>query len=86
MNTKINQSDIEWLNPDSEPSVLGISNSINLRIKKHKVHIERDRKLIVDNLSHMNIVSDAHERIKLRLAKIEEAQEILTLFGVDKKY
>jgi len=84
MNTKIHQSDIEWLNPAVEPSVPGIASSINLRIKKHKEHIERDRILIVDNLLHMNIVSDAHERIKLRLAKIEEAQEILILFGVKK--
>lgn len=80
MNTNINQSDIEWRNPDVEPSITGIRNSIELRIQKHKEHIERDKRLIVDNLLHLNIMNDAYERIKSRISKIEEAREILTLF------
>lgn len=85
MNTNIHQSDIEWLNTSVEPTLPRLVNSINLRVEKHKEHIKRDRQLIVDNLLFVNIVNDAHERIKDRLAKIEEAMEILTLFGVDKK-
>lgn len=86
MNTNIHQSDIECVNSSVEPTMPRLVKSVNLRIQKHKEHIERDRQLIVNNLIFMNIVNDAHERIKLRLAKIEEAQEILTLFGIDKKY
>lgn len=84
MSTNIHQSDIEWLNTSVEATLPRLVNIINLRIEKHKEHIKRDRQLIVDNLLFMNIVNDAHERIKERLAKIEEAREILTLFSVDK--
>lgn len=84
MNTNIHQSAIESLDLSVEPTLPRLVNSINLRIQKHLEHIERDRQLVVENLTFINIVNDAHERIKDRLAKIEEVKEILTLITVNK--
>lgn len=81
MKTNIKQVDIELINLGDQLTLKSISDSLNLRIKKHKDHIEQDRRVIIENMSFFDITNEAHERIKNRLAKIEEAEDILNLLN-----
>lgn len=50
---------------------------IEERISIHRKKIEEHRQLIIDHIDFPNIVNELNEKINFRLAKIEEAEQIL---------